>query len=329
MNNSKRYFILIEIILGSLVIVCIFLMLQNNTLKEQKKVSVIIQNSGDQKWNAFKYGMKMAAIDQNINLSIVSTGADFSSDDVIKLMQQEVRSGTDAIIIQPPNKTAPNEMLKKVKQKIPIMLVEGSATDSSANMHLPVTTSDNYDIGKALQKEVLKDYNGDLEGKTIGFYISNVKSQALIDRKKGFEDGLLDKKVITKWVLFDDKEQTEIQNQERVDIVIALDDESVVSAGACAKKNNLHGAVVYGIGTSMNSIYYLDTKLVKCLIVPDEFNIGYQSVTEVEKKLSNRFISMKSKIFLYSILRHDTIFTKENQKLLFELNPSETGGVIT
>ena len=61
----------------------------------------------------------------------------------------------------------------------------------------------------------------------------------------------------------------------------ALDDNSLTAAGECSASNNLHGAVVYGIGNSTEAVYYLDTGSVECLVVPDEFNVGYQSLTEM------------------------------------------------
>ena len=69
------------------------------------------------------------------------------------------------------------------------------------------------------------------------------------------------------------------------DFVIALDDESLVKAGTASEENNLHGAVVYGIGNSTEAVYCLDFGSAECLVVPDEFNVGYQSLTEVAESL--------------------------------------------
>ena len=55
MKNNNRVFILTELILGALVIIVAVAMLRDNTEKNLDKVSVIIENSDDNQWNAFKY----------------------------------------------------------------------------------------------------------------------------------------------------------------------------------------------------------------------------------------------------------------------------------
>ena len=61
MKNSKRLFILIEAVLAVMVMVLAFVMLRERNGKDLDKVSVIIQNSDDGQWSAFKYGLRMAA----------------------------------------------------------------------------------------------------------------------------------------------------------------------------------------------------------------------------------------------------------------------------
>ncbi|MFR2836002.1 MAG: hypothetical protein ACLTCI_04085 [[Clostridium] nexile] len=36
------------------------------------------------------------------------------------------------------------------------------------------------------------------------------------------------------------------------------------------------GELLYGIGQSTEAIYYLDKGIAECVVVPDEFNVGYQ-----------------------------------------------------
>lgn len=111
-----------------------------------------------------------------------------------------------------------------------------------------------------------------------------------------------------------------LEQQKQVDILAALDDSSLTTAGKCAGANQLHGALVYGIGHSTEVAYYLDTGIVECLLVPDEFNVGYQSLTAVAKKLENYFSKMKSQMISWVVIRKDTLFLKENQDILFTMS---------
>lgn len=61
MKNGKKIFILVETFLGLMVFVLVMFMFLEKNEKKQEKISVIIQNSDDSQWAAFKYGAKMAA----------------------------------------------------------------------------------------------------------------------------------------------------------------------------------------------------------------------------------------------------------------------------
>ena len=58
MKNDKKVFFLIEAVLGIMVVVLAFLMLQEKNGKDLAKVSIILQNSEDNQWAGFKYGLK-------------------------------------------------------------------------------------------------------------------------------------------------------------------------------------------------------------------------------------------------------------------------------
>ena len=69
MKNNHKMFILIEGALGLLVLILAIVMLRGNTSRNLDKVSVIVQDSDDNQWDAFKYGLRMAAEDQEIEIN--------------------------------------------------------------------------------------------------------------------------------------------------------------------------------------------------------------------------------------------------------------------
>ena len=58
---------------------------------------------------------------------------------------------------------------------------------------------DNYALGKALAEEVLKDYAGNLEGKTLGIVSETDAVEASVNRRRGFEDVMKDTGIRTIW----------------------------------------------------------------------------------------------------------------------------------
>ena len=59
---------------------------------------------------------------------------------------------------------------------------------------------------------------------------------------------------------------------------------------------------------------------MKCLVVPDEFNIGYQSLTEISESLRRYFHKVQDKAVSHTVLRRETLFTKENQEIIFTMS---------
>ena len=205
--------------------------------------------------------------------------------------------------------------LKEAAKKIPIMLAENTASGDRETSLLPVTEVDHYAMGKALAEEVLKDYNGNVAGKTLGIVIQNEVSADAVSRKNGFQDGLKGKGARISWSVSDS-----LEDQSKADLVIALDDASLTMAGECSASNDLHGALVYGIGNSTDAVYYLDTGIAACLVVPDEFNAGYQSMTEVAENLKHHFHKMKSQTLSFTVMRREELFSPKNQEILFTMS---------
>lgn len=321
--NSKKTFILIEAVLALMAAVAAFGMFREKNDRKLDKVSVIVQNSDSNQWSAFKYGLKMAAEDLEVEMVVVSTDNFTNASEEKSLIENEVSSGADAVIVQPVPGPDTEDMLKKMSNKIPIMLVKSAAAKRSGGASLPVTKPDNYAMGMTLAEELLADYGGSLQGKTLGIVSETDRSEAGASRAEGFEEGIRDSGAEITWTvseLSSEPEEGILSAKPKVDFVIALDDSSLILAGKAAEGNNLHGALVYGIGNSTEAVYYLDTGKAECLIVPDEFYIGYESLTETAEYLENSFKKMQDKTVSYTVLRRETLFSKENQELLFTMS---------
>lgn len=52
----------------------------------------------------------------------------------------------------------------------------------------------------------------------------------------------------------------------------------------------------------------------------DSKNVGYQSLSEVARKLDHYFENMKKQTVSYSVIRKETLFSKENQELLLTMS---------
>lgn len=305
-------FIFIEAVLGTMVLFLAFLMLREKNVDKSYQISVIVENADDTQWSAFKYGLKMAAEDKGAEMVMVSTGASLSQEEEKKLIEEEIKNGADGVIVQPVSGEDTQQMLKKVGNKAEIMLVDDIL---SGIEKFPVIQPDAYAIGKTLVEELLKDYGGNLEGKTLGILNGKEGLKSSAEKEKGFIEALQGTGAEIVW---SDTQITE--NMPDVDFVIALDDNSLRAAGEMAAANNLHGAIVYGIGNSTQSVYYLDMGIAECLVIPDTFNVGYQSLTELVNKLEKAFYEYENQEISYTVMRKQNMFSKENQEVIFTMS---------
>lgn len=306
-----------------MVIMLAFIMVREQSGKNRPRISVIIPDPDAGRWSAFRYGLKIAAEDQGVEVFVVSMGDVLTLEKEINMIRNETDNGVDAVILQPVPGEDALRKLEEASKKIPIMLVGDPASEDGEKSRLPVTSPDDYRMGMALAEEVLRDFNGNIEGKALGIVTENEESAEALRRKKGFEDALQGRGARISWTVCVSCEETDhnlLENQSKTDLVAALDDVSLTRAGECAAAKDLHGALVYGIGNSTEAVYYLDTGMAECLIVPDEFSRGYQSLTEAAKNLGRYSRNRKGKVLTFTVLRRKELFTKKNQEILLTMS---------
>ena len=294
--SSKNTFILTEVILGILLIISIGCIMYSKDNQEPEKIVVIVPDVDENQWSTFKYGLKMAAQEYGVNLVI--------------------------IIFKPISDGSKQENLKQATGNVPVLMVNDTFYGDKEKLFHTIEP-DQYNMGVDLAQSILDDNNGNLQGKKIGIYSEYADSEATEKRKQGVCDTLKNSGAEILWTASrnsDTTEQINLLTQRKVDIVIALDNSSLVEAGKEASENNLGGALVYGMGNSTEALYYLDTGWVECLAVPDEVEAGYQSVSELVKKLRSRTYRLMDREVSYSMLTRENLFAEENKYLLFTIS---------
>lgn len=323
MKNGRKTFILTEVMLGVMVLLLFVFMVYHKNGQQPEKIAVIVPDVDESQWSAFKYGLKTASQEYNVDIVVISKDNMETADDEIAVIEQEIAKGADAVIVKPIPDGDAEKKLRQVQKSVPVMLVSDTISVDGEESSLPTTQPEQYQMGVELAAALLEDNSGNLDGKTIGIYIETEDSVADVSRKEGVCDTLADTGAKVLWCMAQDSssgEERNLQSQRKVDIVMALDNKTLVETGQAAADNDLYGAIVYGIGNSTEAIYYLDTRWVECLVVPDEFAAGYESVSETVKKLRKSFYEMEDQQVSYTVLTRENLFSEENQELLFTIS---------
>ena len=318
MKDNKKIFILTEAVLAILVLFLVSIILWEKIGDDCIRVSVVVQDPDDGQWSAFKYGLKMAAEDLGIDLSIVSTGGVLTARELEEIILYETDNGADGIIVQPVPESDLERLSEKIKKKIPVLLV-----GTQASRTFPTVGPNDRQMGTALAEELLRDQVGNMDGKVLGILAEYTDPKGASDREQGFLDGIKEAGAQIRWSVSSrdlDAREKSLGSLPEVDLVVALDDISLRMAGEHAAAKDLHGALLYGIGHSTQAVYYLDTDIVQCLIVPDGFDVGYQGLTEIAQSMGHPFYKMKDQTVSHTVLRRDILFTEENQEIIFTMS---------
>lgn len=124
-EKNKTTFLLAEICLGILLLFCVHLIFEDE--KPQKRVAVIVEKSGDEKWNSFMNGLKQAAGIANIHLIICNTDEIENADEEKNLIYDQLDNQVDAFIVQAAPGRDTIDMLREIRVQKPMLLVANDA----------------------------------------------------------------------------------------------------------------------------------------------------------------------------------------------------------
>ena len=319
MKNKRLFPALVLILVAMIMAVTGFMLWESGNTANLRQIHVIIENSNDNRWVQFIEGMKQAAEDQEIILTIVPTGHMETLSEEEAIIERAIANGSDGVIIQLCSSIDAASMLEKLNSRTNIELVDENAYEVMSNV-VGVVSPDHKAIGEKIANEAALFAEKPLEKCTIGVIRGSSALSSMEQRMDGFTEALESLGGKTTWVLEQNGDAKDIKEKlaanETPDILVALDNAGMEAAGEYASTQE-NGIIVVGTGTSTKSIYYLDSGVVKSLVVPEDYMMGYQSVSVLADYIHrNRFLPLVRTI-AHRTIHKDTLFAEENQEILF------------
>ena len=321
MKRDKLTFLIAELILIVLAAFFIHKIFQEDVA--QKRVAVILQNSGDTRWEGVINGLKQSAKTNNLHLIICNTDDIVSAQDERELIEEQLENDVDAFILCPAPGADTKEMLDWLgEQKKPfVLLTEDVYTGEQPEASGYATVKpDNYQIGYTLGTQLITQDEDGLKGKRIGVIAGRSKTEASVNRIQGLKDALEKQDCEIAWE-YNEESDTDIcavvDAQESVDYMVVMDTQALDTLGEHAENGVYKDAKIFGVGTSMKSIALLDAGQVQCLVIPDGYGIGYESVEEIEKELTRTFYTLKSHEKEVKVIYKEDLFSDEIERFLY------------
>lgn len=297
-----------HIMLGAVTIaamaLALLLVLQTTrqTEPQRARIAVLTRRDVDVSDAALFAGMEKASEDSKVILNYVVVPPTATLAEEKLLAEQEIADGARAVLLEPVSTVGSGKMAEELSQRAAVVLL-GERADTEAAGHFGSVSADNYAIGVALGKEIAELLP---DGGRIALLPESDAQGSIAARRQGIREALRGSAV---------QVQEETQG---VALLVGLEDSALTAAAESAAAEEKRPLVV-GVGNSNRNIYALDRGDIADMIVINEFNMGYLAVAEAKKKLSSGLREMEQLRVGDTLVARDTMFSAENQKLLFPL----------
>ncbi len=315
--SRNRWFIWMIVLLMFIILAIAYTVFITGQDPEPRRVSVIVDDSGSARWNLFREGVREAAEDQGLTVNVVSTGRFADADEEKELIARQLDMSPDGLIIQPRAGSDPAQLVPAAAGRRPVVFV-----DTAEGISI-----DNARAGRLLAEEIIA-----LEAcgsrRTVSVILDEALLSPLRERFDAMEETLSAAGFSVRTLTSEGIVELSAAGpgeRMREEVLAALDNRSlelavdlVRSAAVRADPEAGEDLIpIYGIGTSNKAIYFLDRGVIRSLIVPDEFSMGYQAVTDMAGRLTHRVRSSPALTIDCKAVRQEDLFSEENQTLLF------------
>lgn len=319
MKQNKLFPAVVLALAASLAAVLFLMIRESGSTDTPRQIHVVIDDSSNNRWVQFIAGMQQAAEDEGVKVTVIPTSRLSSIEEEEALIERAIAGGTDGVIVQPLSDREAAGILENLSERTSIELVDEGTYEIMSNV-VGIVSPDYEQIGEVLAMEAIRFAGKPFSQCTIGIVEGSPVFSSAQQKMDGFTKVIEEIGGQTAWV----QEQTDdsgslkdaLAQHEIPDILVAMDNAALEAAGEYAASLE-EDILVIGTGTSMKALYYLDSGEVQSIVVPEDYMMGYQSVSDLSEYIhKSRFLPQKRTIS-HRVIHKDTLFAEENQEILF------------
>lgn len=274
------------------------------------EMSVILRD-GDGAVSTMRKGMEQAAQDLNVELRFLIPAEDNSAAQQAQLLEREVAGAASAVLLIPADREALGDAVSAAAGKTTLVTVE---TDMTAWGAAASITMDHQALGAALGAAAL---NGVPEGGTV----------LLLDSLPG-DNGIRERMEAAKAVLEREGRQArvykwdpdttslpDILRIERPRAIIAFEAAALADVAELSRGEDAF-PLLYGCGSTSGIAAALEKGRVTAITAVNVFSAGYLAVEAAAALARHEDWTVAAPV-AFSIVRQETMYDSDNQKLLF------------
>lgn len=274
------------------------------------KLSVILRD-GDGAVSTMRKGMEQAAQDLNVELRFLIPAEDNSAVQQAQLLEREVAGAAPAVLLIPADREALGDAVSAAAGKTTLVTVE---TDMTAWGAAASITMDHQALGAALGAAAL---NGVPEGGTVLLLDSLPGDNGIRERMEAAK-AVLEREGrqarVCKW----DPDTTSLPDILRIQrprAIIAFEAAALADVAELSRGEDAF-PLLYGCGSTSGIAAALEKGRVTAITAVNVFSAGYLAV-EAAAALARHEDWTATAPVAFSIVRQETMYDSDNQKLLF------------
>ena len=273
------------------------------------EMSVILRD-GDGGVSTMRKGMEQAAEDLNVELRFLTPAEDNDAAEQVLLLEREVTSGAPAVVLLPADRELLSGAVSAAAGKTTLVTVE---TDMTAWGAAASVSMDHHALGEALGTAAM---HGVPAGGTV----------LLLDSLPG-DNGIRERLEAAREVLEREGRQVreyqwngdealfaDILRIERPGAVIAFEAAALAEVAELSRGENF--PLLYGCGSTTGIAAALEKGRVTAIAAVNVFSAGYLAV-EAAASLARHEDWTGAPTVAFSVVRQETMYESDNQKLLF------------
>ena len=279
----------VMIVLYIVCLVVLFLMCSTDLIirepeRQIYQIAVIIEDVRSDNYSNFRKGMDLAAAELNADVQLITLYEKLDVKEQMDLMDREQQDGTDALIVVP----VEEEQVSAKQMTIPVILMRAGVAEAAGAGNVIV---DHEKMGELLAREILEEQPADVPV----YVLTDPAGQSDMDRLflKGSDAVFQEAGRSVQRIVRGEEERfyttLEQPGTEAQKVVILAENQDILTeaAGVMAGSEAVADAVggLYGRGTTMAILNYLDRGVIMGICVTDEFSVGYYSVREAVRAL--------------------------------------------
>lgn len=273
------------------------------------EMSVILRD-GDGGVSTMRKGMEQAAEDLNVELRFLTPAEDNDAAEQVLLLEREVAGGAPAVVLLPADRELLSGAVSAAAGKTTLVTVE---TDMTAWGAAASVSMDHQALGEALGTAAL---HGVPAGGTV----------LLLDSLPG-DNGIRERLEAAREVLEREGRQVreyqwsgdetlfaDILRIERPGAIIAFEAAALAEVAELSRGENF--PLLYGCGSTTGIAAALEKGRVTAIAAVNVFSAGYLAV-EAAASLARHEDWTGAPTVAFSVVRQETMYESDNQKLLF------------